>query len=722
MMDCSSSSSKRVASSLSRKKKKAIPPSSSSLVTPPSKLRRGTCPPVTKDDDACGKCSSTIPTPDIDQQLDDMVLGVITRSPKRGKMRLRTLEHCNNSHNRDEKHIASTERMTRNTDSMLEDAVIAAKLKRRLCTRRQAHRKSIANSDLSEFIVKSISEGSLDAAAAAKPTDASLSFAANAALCTCMEGYFTSTADSETKAKAMHIFMESLSREEFHDGDMICRQNDDGDKLYVIEEGTVEFAIGDLVAGTAKAGSLFGEIALVYGVPRESDVKVVTHCAIIWTMDALAFRRIQALVATESLKASTSGERTAFASPPLSPVASPIPPTKEAKASRLKTLKKQHSSLTDQQERSKIKITSPIKMKQLKKEAIVGKGTFGSVYMVSRHDQDEAKKHGQDSESPVQPQKQEYYGLKCMSKESIVQQGNEKRVLIERNALQAVDSPFIVTLLSTYQDANSIYFLTDFIQGGTLMKYMIDKDILSHAECTFFAANIAAALVHIHTRGFVNRDVKPENCLIGKDGYIKLCDFGMAKRLPCTVRLPSGGTEVVTLAFTMCGTPEFLAPEFVLSTGYDKGVDLWALGCILVEMYTGKSPFEFGGNLKATFKEVCMIGMGRKKLETPEALNQPGLETAEDIAQRLLTSESDRLGRHDSSDVLRHDYFDEIDFDGLYAKTIVAPYIPSISHDADTSHFDDVSDSDSDQNDEGEVDLGPENRVYDGEEEWCKNF
>lgn len=54
--------------------------------------------------------------------------------------------------------------------------------------------------------------------------------------------------------------------------------------------------------------------------------------------------------------------------------------------------------------------------------------------------------------------------------------------------------------------------------------------------------------------------MKPENCLIGSDGYIKLCDFGMAKRLPSTVQLPSGGTEVVTLAFTMCGTPEFMAP------------------------------------------------------------------------------------------------------------------------------------------------------------------
>ena len=78
----------------------------------------------------------------------------------------------------------------------------------------------------------------------------------------------------------------------------------------------------------------------------------------------------------------------------------------------------------------------------------------------------------------------------------------------------------------------------------------------------------------------------------------------------------------------MCGTPEFMAPEFVLSTGYDKGVDWWALGCIAVEMYSGRAPFDFDGDLKKTFKAVCLIGMGRKKLDLPKQLLKKGLEEA----------------------------------------------------------------------------------------------
>jgi len=133
-----------------------------------------------------------------------------------------------------------------------------------------------------------------------------------------------------------------------------------------------------------------------------------------------------------------------------------------------------------------------------------------------------------------------------MSKASIVDRENEKRVIIEKNALQAMlGCPFIISLFGTFQDKDSIYFLTECVQGGNLISYMIDKDILSHSECLFFCACISRALIHCHSKGFIHRDMKPENCLIDKNGYIKLCDFGMAKRLPCTVVMPNGGTEIV---------------------------------------------------------------------------------------------------------------------------------------------------------------------------------
>ena len=219
------------------------------------------------------------------------------------------------------------------------------------------------------------------------------------------------------------------------------------------------------------------------------------------------------------------------------------------------------------------------------------------------------------------------------------------------------------------------------------MGRMIKKDVLPHDECVFFSANIVSGLCFLHSRGFVHRDIKPENCLIGRDGYLKLCDLGLAKRLPCTVQLPSGGTEVVTLAFTMCGTPEFIAPEFVLSTGYDKGVDWWALGCIVAEMYSGRSPFEFEGDLKKTFKQVCLIGMGREIFSPPEELQQPGLADALDFVQQLLSKASERLGRDSSRRVKDHSYFLQINFEQLAKKLLRSPYVPKLSNGFDASHF-----------------------------------
>ena len=162
----------------------------------------------------------------------------------------------------------------------------------------------------------------------------------------------------------------------------------------------------------------------------------------------------------------------------------------------------------------------------------------------------------------------------------------------------------------------------------------------------------------------------------------------------------------------MCGTPEFMAPEFVLSTGYDKGVDIWALGCILVEMYTGRSPFEFDGDLKKTFKEVCLIGMNRKKLCVPDALKKDGLESAADFASQILTASKCRIGKDDSSELKHHDYFESIDFGQLQTRQICAPYKPNVSHASDVSHFK----KDAERASEDKI------QTYDGDDDWCKDF
>ncbi len=103
---------------------------------------------------------------------------------------------------------------------------------------------------------------------------------------------------------------------------------------------------------------------------------------------------------------------------------------------------------------------------------------------------------------------------------------------------------------------------------------------LKENDARFYTACTLAGFAHIHKQGYVYRDLKPENLLIDREGYVRICDFGFAKKL-------KRGQKTQTL----CGTPEYLAPELVLSRGHNSAVDHWALGILIYELLCGCTPF-----------------------------------------------------------------------------------------------------------------------------------
>lgn len=108
----------------------------------------------------------------------------------------------------------------------------------------------------------------------------------------------------------------------------------------------------------------------------------------------------------------------------------------------------------------------------------------------------------------------------------------------------------------------------------------------------FYCANLLSIYQHIHAKQIVYRDLKPENVLIDEFGYLKLVDWGFAK-------------EVLDKTYTLCGTPEYLAPEAVKGTGHNVAVDYWSLGALTFEMLTGYSPF-LGNNADDTMA-ICHV-------------------------------------------------------------------------------------------------------------------
>lgn len=115
------------------------------------------------------------------------------------------------------------------------------------------------------------------------------------------------------------------------------------------------------------------------------------------------------------------------------------------------------------------------------------------------------------------------------------------------------------------RDDASIYMLFEYVCGGELFSYLRNAGRFSTSTANFYSAEIASALDYLHSKSIVYRDLKPENLLLDRDGHLKITDFGFAKKL-------------TDRTWTLCGTPEYLAPEIIQSKGHNKAVDWWALG------------------------------------------------------------------------------------------------------------------------------------------------
>ena len=270
----------------------------------------------------------------------------------------------------------------------------------------------------------------------------------------------------------------------------------------------------------------------------------------------------------------------------------------------------------------------------------IGKGSFGSVVLVE------------------EKETRTMFAMKVMDKREMVNQEQVKHTIQERRIMAAVSFPFLVRLESHFQTRRSLCLVMELVRGGELFSHLRSVGSFEEDKSKFYLREILVSLEYMHSLGLVYRDLKPENILLDEKGHVKITDFGFS-------------TNASLTRWTLCGTPEYLAPEVILGQGHGHGVDWWALGILAHEMCAGVPPFT-SDKLAGEARQIEIYEQVlSSKVMCPTYFSS---ELVDLVTKLLCRCQGKRLGVEGS--VREHSWFRGTDWGMVMTRRITAPYVP----------------------------------------------
>ncbi|XP_034968236.2 cGMP-dependent protein kinase 2 [Zootoca vivipara] len=443
--------------------------------------------------------------------------------------------------------------------------------------------------------------------------------------------------------------IDCLEVEYYDKGDYVIREGEEGNTFFVISKGkvkvtqTAEGQTQSQLIKTLQKGDYFGEKALISDDVRSANIIADENDVECLVIDRETFS--QTVGTFEELQAYLAGYVATLAR------------DDEKRQAQVSSLERLPSDVSLEMIQLKEKVTqfpSSCPFQNLEIVATLGVGGFGRVELVKVKNENIA------------------FAMKCIKKKHIVDTKQQEHIHSEKKILEEACSPFIVKLYRTFKDNKYVYMLLEACLGGELWSILRDRGSFDETTTKFCVGCVTEAVEYLHYISVIYRDLKPENLILDAQGYIKLVDFGFAKKI-------GAGQKT----WTFCGTPEYVAPEVILNKGHDFSVDFWSLGILVYELLTGNPPFS-GVDQMMTYN---LILKGVERLDFPRIITK----RPEDLIRRLCRQNpTERLGnlKNGIHDIKRHRWLNGFNWEGLKARKLTSPLKRELSGPMDYSYFD----------------------------------